>query len=190
MLFNKIPSLVICLTLVACNNTSHYVEDSFFSNKTLGNNGLSQLEAPLGTLLYYKGYGNNEPQVFVKTGDSVEEYAQKVYDYLQNERGYTCIYSVSGVNQKYSTQLINRWSYNLKEATTLNDFYLSEDSSWYFVYSNTWEEKNADGDGYLYSAKGIKICNEGGDVEYDKKTFNYDWYIQIMTNSTFWFMND
>jgi hypothetical protein len=178
--------IIPLILLSACDNSSKYIEDSFFSSKILGNNGLSTLNKPEGNYLFYK----SQTKTFIKTNLSAEEYADRIYDYLKNDRKYQCVYGIKGYNSKYSHLKINKISYYLKDCSSLDDFYFKEEESWIFVYSNTWQEKNDDGDPYLYSAKGIKINNISGIEKYDNKEFIYNWSIQIMIGTAFYFMDN
>lgn len=198
----KITLLVAISTLVftACHNDNRYIENSFFDGKLLKNEEISDLPDPLGNaLLYFKGYGFTNPRVFIDSSmvssDYANMYARSIYDYLIG-KSFKYLFSISGTNM-YDTPAVSKYSYNLKESSNFTEFMVDEyysggsviNNPWVFVFSNGDFAENDYGDKCLQSAHCIVISKEAFyTYQYNDKTINYTYFIELDTHSTFWLM--
>lgn len=196
----KITLLAIISTLIftACHNENHYVENSFFDGKLLKNEEISDLPDPLGNaLLYFKGYGVTNPRAYIDSSmassDQANMYAYSIYNYLK-EKSFKYLYTVSGTNM-YNTPDVSKYSYNLKESSSFTEFMVDEyysggsviNNPWVFVFSNGDFVENDHGDKCLESAHCIIISKEAFcTYEYNEKTINYTYFVELDTHSIFW----
>ena len=198
----KITLLVAISTLIltACHNDNRYVENSFFDGKLLKNEEISDLPVPLGNaLLYFKGYGFTNPRAYIDSSmvnsDYADMYARSIYDYLIG-KSFKYLYTVSGTNM-YDTPAVSKYSYNLKESSNFTEFMVDEyysggsviNNPWVFIFSNGDFVENDIGDKCLQSAHCIVISKEAFyTYQYNDKTINYSYFIELDIHSTFWLM--
>lgn len=196
----KITLLVAISTLIftACHNDNRYVENSFFDGKLLKNEEISDLPNPLGNaLLYFKGYGFTNPRAYIDSSmvssDYANMYARSVYDYLIG-KSFKYLYTVSGTNM-YDTPAVSKYSYNLKESSNFTEFMVDEyysggsviNNPRVFVFSNGDFVENDHGDKCLQSAHCIVISKEAFyTYQYNDKTINYSYFVELDTHSSFW----
>ena len=198
----KIALLVVIsvLALVGCHKGELYIENSFFDDELLKREEISDLPNPPGNvILYFKGYGFTNPEAFVDSlmasSDQASMYARNVYDYLK-DKSFKHLYTVSGTNI-YNTPEVSKYSYSLKEASSFTEFVVDEyysggvtiDDPWVFVFSNGDFVDNNQGDKCLQSAHCLVISKDGFyTLEYNDKTINYSYFIELDIHSTFWLM--
>jgi len=190
MMKNKIwlltfPLLSLCLT--SCGFDYHL--DVFFDDEILQENEVENLSSPSEELLYIERHGFVDPYVYVDDSRaSFDEYANLVLQYLQT-LNFSFLGTAGDVKTTIGVIPALEPIYYYKEATILEDFFVSEDTAYYFVYSHGEIKTNDDEEEYISEVHCLKMSfQENSQVQYDrnKGDYIYNYFIKFFTLASFW----
>ena len=190
MMKNKIwlltfPLLSICLT--SCGFDYHL--DVFFDDEILQENEVENLSSPSEELLYIERHGFVDPYVYVDDSRaSFDEYAGHILQYLQT-LNFSFLGTAGNVRMTIGVIPSIEPFYYFAEATVLEDFYRSEETSYYFVYSHGEIKANDDDEEYIDEVHCLKMSyQENSRIQYDsdKSDYIYNYFIKFFTLASFW----
>jgi len=178
------PILTICLT--SCGYK--YYINSFFDEETLRENEVDHLNPPTGEMLYIEEHGFVDPYVYVDDDQaSFTAYANSVLQYLET-LNFTFLGTAGGVKMTVGVIPAIESTYYYQEATILDDFYKSEEQSYYFVYSRGEIKTNDDDEEYISEVHCLKMSfQENSHIQYDneKSDYIYNYFIKFFTLASF-----
>jgi len=166
--------------------------NAFFDSETLDENEVSHLPSPTGGLLYIEEHGFVDPYVYVNDNRiSFDQYASTVLQYLQT-LNFTFLGTAGNVRARVGVIPALEPSYYYQEAIILEDFYKSEESSYYFVYSHGEIQTNDDNEEYINEVHCIKMAyQENSTIQYDneKSAYAYNYFVKFFNLASFWMLD-
>ncbi|MFA7032537.1 MAG: hypothetical protein WC201_03140, partial [Bacilli bacterium] len=182
------PLLSICLTSCGFN----YHMNAFFDDEVIKENEVDHLPSPTGEMLYIEEHGFVDPYVYVDDNrTSFDAYASVVLHYLQT-LDFAFLGTAGDVKMTIGVIPAIEPSYYFNEASTLEDFYQSEEPSYYFVYSHGGIKTNDDDEEYISNVHCLKMSfRENSQIQYDndKSNYIYNYYIKFFILASFFIDN-
>ena len=201
--------LVCMLVLSSCEALS-YIENQFYSPKTLEEGLVPDLPKPTGDYIYRTGTSAYCDKIYISSEETIDEYFTRILDCVQ-ENDYKIIGTIDWVYTTTGNLFLTDDSYVFKSTSdilepTINDYYNDDDKSEPFysiIISNNEIEQgkyhepyqhpeNQDIyiEGYYdYYFKGtlIRLCiDDDRTLEYDGGSFEYDYYLEVRVDEQLW----
>lgn len=202
--------LICTLTLSSCEAPS-YIENQFYSNEILTEGLVPNLPKPTGDYLYRTGTSYYCDKIYISSDEKIDEYFTRILDYIQEDE-YKIIGTVDWTKTSGNLFLVDvDDSYVFKSTCdilehTINDYYNNDDKYEPFysiIISNNDieqgeyhepyqhpENEDVHWDGYYdyyFIGTLIRLCvDENKTLEYNDKSFEFDYYLEVRTNERIW----
>ncbi len=207
--FIALLALVCVLVLSSCEAPS-YIENQFYSTETLEEGLVPNLPQPSGDFIYRTGTFAYCDKIYISSEEPIDEYFDRILDYIQ-ENEFKIVGTIDWVKTTTGDLFLVDDSYVFKSTSeilepTINDYYDDDDKSepyYSIIISNNDieqgeyhepyqhpENEDIHWDGYYdYYFRGtlIRLCiDDDKTLEYDDKSFEYDYYLEVRVNEQIW----
>ena len=189
--------LLICLFIfiiyfLGCSQ--EYSENSFFSNDVLEKELLPELPTPNAKeILFCEKYGAINNRVYVTADNQTpEEYFFEVMKHI-GKLSFEHLGTVTKIKDEFPVLGISPiyyYHYYSPDGLTYispSNYYFEEENSYILVYSNGEIKLGNDTtEEYIDQAHMIKVVNKSGTYQNGDYTFDYDYYIEFISEPSVW----
>ena len=169
-----------------------YSENLFFSNDVLEKELLPELPIPNSKkILFCEKYGANENRVYVTLDNQTsEEYFLEVMKYIE-KLTFKHLGTVKKIKDEFPVLGTSpTYYYHSNDCLTsisASNYYFEEENSYILVYSNGEIKLGNDSkEEYIDKAHMIKVVNKSGTYQNGDYTFDYDYYIEFISEPSVW----
>ena len=206
--FISLLMLICSIALSSCEAPS-YIENKFYSYETLNEGLVPNLPNPTGDYLYRTGTSSYCDKIYISSNETIDEYFFRILDYIQEDE-YKIIGTIDWVKTSWGAYLMDD-SYVFKSTSdilepTIKDYYNDDDvyNPYYSIiisnndieqgeYHEPYqhpENEDIHWDGYYdyyFIGTLIRLCiDDDKTIEYDDKTFEFDYYLEVRVNEKIW----
>lgn len=206
-----LASLALICVLILSSCETLYIENQFYSAETLEAGLVPDLPKPNGDYLYRTGTSAYCDKIYISSEETIDEYFTRILEYI-NESNFKILGTIDWVKRTVGNLFLVDDSYVFKSTSdilepTIHDYYNDDDKSepyYSIIISNNEIEQgeyhepyqhpeNEDiyWDGYYdyyFSGTLIRLCIDKYHkaLEYDGKTFEFDYYLEVRVNERIW----
>ena len=202
--------LIICVLGLSSCEAPSYIANQFYSDEILSEGLVPNLPKPNGEYLYRTGTSSYCDKIYISSEETAEEYFARILDYIK-EFEFKNVGTIESVWRTAGNLFLVDDSYVFKSTKeilepTVSDYYndeVSYEPYYSIIISNNDieqgkyhepyqhpENEDIHWDGYYeYNLRGtlIRVCmDDDKTLEYDDKSFEYDYYLEVRVNEYLW----